>query len=266
MVEIGSISGKLDDVMSSLALYYQRENDLRQSIKSAVIYPMLLIMMMFGVMLVLAIKVLPVFSQVFISLGTTMSPTVTAIMNVGLAAGRYAFVLLILGLILAGTAFFLFKTTRGSMALAKMPPIGKLAEKIAVSRFASSMALMLTSGLDTERALRMTAELVTNKKVQTKIKQSLAMIEENSSFIEALSATAIFSKMKTRMLSLGMRAGSLDLTMSRVAASLEEEIEVTLIKRVALIEPISVALLSVMIGGILIAVMLPLMGVMSSIG
>ncbi|MEI7885064.1 MAG: type II secretion system F family protein [Clostridia bacterium] len=266
MVEIGSMSGKLDDVMSSLAVYYEREDELRQSIKSAVVYPMVLIVMMFAVMLVLAVKVLPVFSQVFISLGTTMSPTVTAIMNMGLAVGKYAFMILLLVVLIALIVFLLFKTEKGRAIIAKMPSLGKFSEKLAVSRFASAMALMLASGLDTERAIRMTTTLVTNIKIRAKINNCLQIIEEHNSFIEALYTTELFPKMKTRMLSIGLKAGSLDLTMGRIATALEEEIEATLIKRVSLIEPISVALLSIMIGGILIAVMLPLMGVMSSIG
>ncbi len=266
MVQIGSLSGKLDDVMSSLAAFYEREDDMRQSIKSAVVYPMVLILMMFIVMMVLAVKVLPVFSQVFISLGTTMSPGAAAIMNLGLSAGKYSMILLIIGALLCGAALFLFRTERGRTALSAITSRGKFSEKIAVSRFASSMSMMLSSGLDTERALRMSEALVSNNKIKSKINRCIQLIDENSSFIDALYATSLFPKMTTRMLSLGFRAGSLDSIMHKIAGDYEEEIEATLLKRVSLIEPVSVALLSIMIGVILISVMLPLMGVMSSIG
>lgn len=266
MVGIGSLSGKLDDVMASLADYYQREDDMRQSIKSAVVYPMVLILMMFAVMVVLAVKVLPVFSQVFISLGTTMSPGASAIMNVGLSAGRYSMALLVFAALVCAVVIYLFKTERGGLILKTLTGAGKFSEKIAVSRFASSMALMLSSGLDTERALKLSAVLVTNAKTQEKINRCIKMIDENSSFIDALYAVELFPKMTTRMLSLGFRAGALDSMMRKVADTFEEEIESTLIRRVSLIEPISVALLSIVIGIILISVMLPLMGVMSTIG
>ena len=266
MVGIGSLSGKLDDVMASLASYYEREDQMRQSIKSAVVYPMVLILMMFAVMMVLAVKVLPVFSQVFISLGTTLSPGAAAIMNTGLSAGKYSMFLLVLAALICVSVIFLFKTQKGGDILAALSSMGKFSEKVAVSRFASSMALMLASGLDTERALKMSSALVTNTKVKVKIGTCVKMIDENKSFIDALSAIDLFPKMTVRMLSLGFKAGSLDIIMRKVADTLEEEIEGTLIKRVSLIEPISVALLSIIIGVILISVMLPLMGVMSSIG
>ncbi len=266
MARIGAESGKLDDVMASLSDYYDREDALSQSIRSAVVYPMALIVMMLAVMMILAAKVLPVFDQVFRGLGVSMSPAAAGIMNFGLAAGRFSFVLLIFAALILGTAFFLFKTEAGGRLWAGIASKGKFSEELSTARFASSMALMLASGLDTERALRMAGGVVTSSTVRQKIEECLTLIGQNSSFIDALSSVGIFPKMTTRMLGLGFRAGSMDTVMKKIAVDCQDAIDNSLARRVSLIEPVSVAVLSVLIGIILISVMMPLMSVMSTIG
>ncbi len=266
MVRIGSESGRLEDVTAALADYYEREDSLHQSIRSAVVYPMALIMMMFIVMMVLAVKVLPVFEQVFNGLGTTMSPTAVAIMGFGLAVSRYSLILLVLAGLILGFMLYLFKTENGGRLLAKITSKGKFSEELSISRFTSSMALMLSSGLDTERAFHMASDVITNKNVRNKVDDCIKLIEGNSSFIDALFAVKLFPAMTTRMLSLGFRAGSLDTVMKKIANDYAELLESALIRRVSMIEPVSVAILSVIIGIILISVMLPLMSVMASIG
>lgn len=266
MVHIGSDSGKLDDVLLSLSAYYEREDSLRQTIRSAVVYPMALITMMLIVMLILSAKVLPVFEQVFRGLGTSMSPAATAIMNFGLATSKYSLVLLVFGALILVGFVFLFRSERGGEFLSRVTASGRMAEKVSIARFSSSMSLMLTSGLDTEHALKLSKSVISSNKIKDKIDQCLILIENNVSFLDAISKTALYPQMTIRMLSLGFQAGNLDTVMHRVAETEDAEIEAALYKRVSMIEPISVAFLSVLIGVILISVMLPLMSVMSSIG
>jgi len=266
MARIGSEAGRLDDVMVSLSDYYEREHALGQNIRSAIAYPLALIVMMLIVMMVLAAKVLPVFQQVFRGLGTDMSPTAVAIMNFGLAAGRYSFALLIAAVIALAAGLYLFKTDAGGRLLSKIASRGKFSEELSTARFASSMALMLASGLDTERSLRMTESIITNQAVKAKLSRCLEMIGSNSSFVDAISNVGLFPRITSRMLTLGFRAGSLDTVMKKVADDSLEAIEASLARRVSLIEPVSVAILSILIGIILISVMMPLMSVMSTIG
>lgn len=266
MIRIGSDAGKLDDVTASLADYYDREDMLRQNIKSSVVYPLTLTLMMLVVMMVFSIKVLPIFDQVFRGLGTTMSPAAQAIMNVGMAASKYSIALLILAaLILVGVVFF-FKSQRGSAWLTRFSSTGKLSEKISMARFSSSMSLMLASGLDTEHSLQMTKSVIANQEVRGKVDRCLELIASGTPFVEAVGMVGLYPRMTLRMLSLGFQAGNLDTVMHAIADSAEEEIDATLMRRVALIEPVSVAFLSLIIGVILISVMLPLMSIMSSIG
>ncbi|MEI8216909.1 MAG: type II secretion system F family protein [Eubacteriales bacterium] len=266
MINIGSESGKLDDAMQALSEFYSREADLKENIKSAVVYPTILILMMTLVMMVLSIKVLPIFSEVFKSLGTTMSPFAVNIMNIGMALGKYSFIILgILALILL-IIFISSKTEKGLKFFSGFLSRGKLSEKISLSRFTSSMAMMLASGLDTEHAMELSTSVIGNTHIKEKVNSSILLIKNNTSFIDALYKSDLFPNFAISMISLGFKAGSLDIVMKKVADSYEEEVQSHLVKRVSLIEPISVGVLSVLVGIILISVMLPLMGVMSQIG
>ena len=266
MIEIGIKSGRLEDVMIALGSYYEREEALRQSIKSAVFYPLILSTMMLIVMMVLSIKVLPIFQEVFNNLGGEISGIAQVFMKFGMAVSSYVYVIVIGIILITIGVIGIVKTEKGKQIGEELIGKLKITEKIATARFAAAMALMMASGLDTEEALKMASKLVKNKKVKKKVEWCEVRLKEGAAFINTLSESRIFSKLATRMLSMGMKMGNIDAVMKQVADAYEEEVQGALNKRVAMIEPISVAVLSLLIGSILISVMLPLMGIMSSIG
>ena len=266
MVKIGEISGRLEDVMTSLGNYYEREEALKQSIKSAVFYPLILSSMMLIVMLVLSIKVLPIFQEVFNNLGGEISGIAQSFMKVGAVTGQYIYVIVVVIILITLAVIAGIKTKRGKYLARKLAGKLKITEKIATARFASAMALMMASGINTDEALTTSLKLVENEKVKDKAKLCEAQLKGGNSFINALSESQVFSNLATRMLSMGMKTGNIDEVMKQVADNYEEEVRTDLNKRVAVIEPVSVAVLSIMIGSILISVMLPLMGIMVSIG
>lgn len=266
MINIGAESGRLDDTMTALSEFYSREAALKENIKSAVIYPTILILMMTFVMMVLSIKVLPIFQDVFRSLGTTMSPVAVGIMNFGLTLGKYSFVILGVLAVALLIIFFLSKSEKGIKMFSGFLSKGKLSEKISIARFSDSMAMMLASGLDTQHSIELSTSVVSNIKVKESINKCIELIKNNSSFIDSLYQVGLYPKVTISMLNLGFKAGSLDAVMKKIADSYDEEVQNHLIKRVSLIEPISIGVLSILVGVILISVMLPLMGVMSQIG
>ena len=256
MVEIGEMSGKLDDVMDSLAGHYRREESLSATIRSAVAYPLIMIGMMVIVMTVLIVKVMPVFRQVFEQLGTGMTGVSKAILDFGSALGSYSMVFLVLALIIAAVFVWLFFTKSGNRRRKTMSYkfflTRGLSRKIACSRFASGMHLALGSGLDVDQSLEMAARLVEHPEVH--------------GFTEAVTETGIFSGVYARMLSIGYRAGALDDVMGRISERCDEEIEARMNILTSRLEPTLVAILSIVVGMILLSVMLPLMSVMSNIG
>ena len=270
MVEIGEMSGKLDDVMDSLAGHYRREESLSATIRSAVAYPLIMIGMMVIVMTVLIVKVMPVFRQVFEQLGTGMTGVSKAILDFGSALGSYSMVFLVLALIIAAVFVWLFFTKSGNRRRKTMSYkfflTRGLSRKIACSRFASGMHLALGSGLDVDQSLEMAARLVEHPEVHAQIEEIRRLTAEGSGFTEAVTETGIFSGVYERMLSIGYRAGALDDVMGRISERCDEEIEARMNILTSRLEPTLVAILSIVVGMILLSVMLPLMSVMSNIG
>ncbi len=270
MVDIGETSGRLDEVMDSLSTYYERNEAINQSIKNAVTYPMVMIGMMAVVIAILVIKVLPIFHQVFRQLGSDMSAFAQGIMDFGTALSHYSVWIVAVVLVLILAVSLMKRTKGGRAALARiydtLPFMRSLSDKIAAGRFASAMALMLSSGLDTDQSLEMAGELIENKKTKTKIAGMKDLMAQGTSFSGALLQMKVFSGVYASMLTVGFKTGAVDTVMKKIAQRYEEEIDANISSLISVLEPTLVAVLSIIVGMILLSVMLPLMGIMSSIG
>lgn len=270
MVEIAEYAGKLEEVMNALADYYQREKLVKMRIKSAVIYPLTLFCMMTVVVALLVIKVLPMFSDIMTELGGELSAGAAALMNIGLTVGSWSFVLLVIIIIAAIVLYAYSRSERGSAAMGSFwegfPLTRGIYRSIAAGRFSSAMALMLSSGVDTAQALEMSASLVENRYVSQKILQCNELIEQGKSFSQALAEADVFPQLFTRFLSIGFKTGAMDSVMAKIANLYDEKIDTSIGNVTALIEPVLVAILAVIVGAILLSVLLPLTGIMMSIG
>lgn len=270
MVEIGEQSGRLDDVMASLSEHYRREDEMAKNIKSAVSYPLVMLGMMIVVIFVLIVKVLPVFNEVFQQLGTGLGGISGTILSLGNTVSRYALVFVLVAAVIAGLFLYFAFTTKGRRQIRVFArsflPTRKLMQKIACSRFASGMYLSLSSGLDTDQSLEMVSRLVDHPVIQEKIRNIQALILEGTSFADAVSQTNMFSGIYARMVSIGYKTGAMDDVMKQISVQYDEEIDSRMSDLVAKLEPTLVAILSIIVGLILLSVMLPLMGIMSNIG
>ncbi|BDF59263.1 pilus assembly protein [Christensenellaceae bacterium] len=268
MVEIGEASGKLEDVLSSLCAYYERQENIARSIKSAVTYPLVMIAMMIAVILVVIIEVLPVFANVFAQLGSEMSGFVSGVMQFGGAVSRYAVVIVAVAAAVI-VLFFILRRTRGGkrfLAAVYERLFRKTSLAVASGRFASAMALMLGSGMDVDQALDMTLELIDNHSTRQKVTAVRQRMESGEGFAEAVAGVGLFSGLYGKMITIGFRTGTLPSVMKRIAQHYEEEADRKMNGILSALEPTLVAVLSLIVGLILLSVMLPLMGVMSAIG
>lgn len=270
MIHIGEEVGKLDDVLVSLSEYYEREDKIRKSIRSAIFYPLILIVMMAVVVAVLITRVIPVFEQIYQNLGTEMSAAGKAIMNLGTTTGRLVLVLIAIILFVLLFMMVFSRTNQGADKLrnliGKTPFLRNLNQKISSGRFASVLSMMLSSGYELEKSLEIAPDIVSDKIAKEKILECEKLLKSGVSFPDALTKINIFSPLYNRMIYVGFKAGQLDTVMERLTRLYEEEVEETMTKLVSFIEPTLVAILSIIIGGILISVMLPLTSIMSSIG
>jgi len=270
LIALGEESGNTDDVLTSLADYYDREEAVADSVKSAVTYPLIMIAMMFLVILVLIIKVLPIFRQVFEQLGTDMNAFATSLLSVGNTLSKYSLIITLFFFVIIGGLILFYKTGTGKHAitrfLTRFPLTNSFYEKIAAGRFASGMFLALTSGMDTYRSLDMISEIVENDEMQGKIEICRNELQKENNLPDALASAHIFTNLYSRMISVGFRSGSVDLVFKQIAQNYDEETEKQLNRIISIIEPTLVIILSLIVGMILLSVLLPLMGIMSSIG
>ncbi len=268
MVEIGEASGKLEEVLDSLYQYYERNETISRNIRSAVTYPLVMIVMMIAVILVIIVQVLPVFEGVFQQLGKEMSPFVQGIMSFGNSVSQYAVIIIAVIAVIIIVILVAYRSKGGrrwfSTLFERVFP--KLSGTISSGRFASAMALMLGSGMDVDQAMDMSYELTENNATRHKIQKAKERMAEGKPFADAIVEAGLFTGVYGRMITVGFKTGTLDSVMQRIADHYEEDIERRIGTLVSALEPTLVAILSLIVGLILLAVMLPLMSVMSAIG
>ena len=270
MITIGEESGNLDDVMQSLTNYYEREDAIADSIRSAVSYPFVMISIMVVVIFVLLGKVMPIFNQVFIQMGSEMTGISGTLLSIGTTLNRYS-VIFVAVLVLAVLIFLLATKTKKGQRITKnilssFPLTKEFYEKLAAGRFASGMALTISSGMDTFTSLDMVSELTEHKGMQEKIANCKKAIQDGANLSEALTSSGIFSNLYSRMVAVGFRTGSIDLVMQKIAENYDKETEKKIRSIISVLEPTLVIILSIIVGLILLSVIFPLMGIMSSIG
>ena len=267
MVEIGEASGRLDHVLGSLHRYYEREDGIAKSAKSAITYPAIMLVILIVIIVILVTKVLPIFNQVFNTLGGEMTPLAKGAMRVGEVISNSSVVLVCVIAVAAIILAILGLTPGGRQSLAAFGQrvFQQLADRMAAAKFASGMSLMLASGLDVDRSVELTLPLMSNPRMHAKVEKLKELTGEGESFTDSVVKTKIFSGMQGRMLTLGFKSGNLDNVMEQIADDYEKDVDDRLDNLISIIEPTMVAVLCVIVGLILLSAMLPLLGVMSSI-
>jgi len=262
MIRLGETTGRLEEVLDSLSTYYEREADIKAGIRHAVTYPLIMTVMMLVVIVVIITQVVPVFSQIYEQLGSGLTGSALMLMNVSNFLNRYmlGFVIAVVTVALAGFAFF--RTPYGKILFQGRG----LSMSIAASRFANCMYLALSSGLDTDRSLEMAEKLIDNPYMLEKIEACKKHIKNGEPFIKSLLLAGIFSKVYSSMMTIGFKTGSMDDIMQKISVSYEEETDEKLRHFISVLEPTLIVILSFFIGLILISFLLPLLGIMSSIG
>ncbi len=270
MVKIGEMTGHLDNVLEGLAGFYERETNLKSSIRGAIMHPLILLFMMSAVVGILIVKVLPIFRQVFVQLGTQMNSTSAASIEFASSTGVVILVIVAIILILSVLLYIASRWTRGRVfimsAFSDFIIFKSILDKMSICRFSSAMSLMISSGIETSEALELGEGVISNKKLALKIAELQEKVNNHQPFAQAITEVNIFPTLYSQMIKISYKTGSLDTVWSRIASTYDDDVTESLNNIVSFIEPLLIGVLSVIIGVILISVMLPLMGVMSSIG
>lgn len=272
MCQIGNATGSLDDVMYSLSEYYEREGFLKTKIKNSLFYPSMLFVMMSFVIIVLVTKIFPIFEDMINELGGQLPGESSFIMSfsAGIMTGKFVLAFVVIILILLVASYIISRTKNGKLSLIKLfgsiKFLKSIINKITAYRFALSMSLLLSSGMNIESSILLLLDITEDETLKNKIKQCSNSMESGEDFLESVSKLSLFSSMHLQMMNMGQRVGELDVVMKKLTLTYEQEADQSINNAVSLIEPILVGTLCVVIGFILISVMLPLMNIMSSIG
>ena len=267
MCRIGEQSGQLDRVMRSLSAFYEREAGIAESIRNAVTYPMVMLVMMLVVVAVLVARVLPVFQQVFAQLGSEMNLASQSLMQFGSFLNRYGLVFIIILLALVVLVLYLTRTRRGQAALSvlgeRLPFSRRFSDLTASCRFAGGLSLLLSSGFSPDESISMASGLTESERFQKKLALCREKLEAGEDMSEAFTHAGIFNGVYGRMVLVAQKTGTLDEVMQDIASRCEDELDNRLAGAMSILEPTLVAILSIVTGVILLSVMLPLMGILS---
>lgn len=266
MVEIGTKTGYQEEVFKALSEYYENQDQINRSIRNAIAYPSILVVMLLLVVSILITQVLPIFGEVYAQLGREMPTFAVAIMNFGLWISRNWYVALAVLVVLVGFGIVLVKVPNFRR---KLFSSGKnqdsLSGKISTARFAFALSMTMQSGLDTSESLIMAEKLSDNPQMSKRIERCRKLIEDGISFATAIEQAEAFPPIYSRMLGVGIRTGTTDGVMSEIARRSEDSANADLDRLIGRIEPTLVVIMSIIIGAILLAVMLPLTGIMSAL-
>ena len=261
MLRAGESSGRLDEILDRVASYIEKADALQRKVKASLFYPAFVSFLAFAITTFLVVFVVPKFKEIFTSLGGQL-PLPTQILLTISDSVRHYFVLEVLGVILLVIAFrFYISTPVGRMwfdaTTLKVPLIGKLLQKVVIARFARTLATLVKSGVPILSAMEIVAKTSGNKVVEKAVNAARTSIKDGENIADPLQASKVFPPMVTRMIAVGEKTGELEKMLSKIADFYENEVDAAVTALTSLIEPLVIAILGIVIGGIVVALFLP---------
>jgi len=262
MVEVGEAGGILDTVLQRLAIYIEKAAALKRKIKSAMIYPLTIVGVAMVVVFFMLTFVIPTFSKMFGSLGSDLPlPTKVVVWLSGFV--QRFFLLIIAGV--AGLAFGLraFYKSKGGQFLIdglflRVPVFGTLLRKVAVARFTRTLGTLVSSGVPILEGLRITARTAGNKVVEKAVLTTRDSVMAGRTLADPLKASTVFPPMVVQMINVGEQTGALDTMLAKIADFYDDEVDTAVSALTALMEPLMIVFLGVVIGGMVVAMYLPI--------
>jgi type IV pilus assembly protein PilC len=269
MIAAGEAGGILDTILKRLATYIEKSVKLKSQVKSAMVYPVAVIIIAAVVVGVILWKVIPTFANLFAGLGAELPLPTRVVIALSNGLVRFMpFVLVGIGALVFGVRSY-YGTPGGRKTidglLLKMPVLGSLLRKIAVARFCRTLATLLASGVSILEALDITSRTSGNAVVEEAVSTTRKSIERGETIAAPLKATAVFPSMVVQMIGVGEATGALDTMLSKIADFYEEEVDVAVAGLLTLLEPLMIALLGGIVGGIVIAMYMPIFSLISKL-
>lgn len=262
MARAGEASGMLNEVLDRIATYLEKSAALSRKVKSSLVYPAVVISMAIIITAVLLVKVVPTFKGIFDLLGGELPLPTRILIGVSDLLRQY-FLLALGGLVVLGFIFQKYISTEKGRYLfdsqkLKMPILGPLFVKVAVAKFARTFATLTRSGVSVLNALDIVSKTSGNKVIEASVTGCRISVREGEPIAQPLSQGGIFPPMVCRMISVGEQTGQLEKMLSKIADFYEEQVDAAVGGLTSMIEPLVIAFLGIIIGGIVISLFLPI--------
>ena len=269
MIAAGEAGGILDTILKRLATYIEKAVKLKAQVKSAMMYPVGVIVIAAGVVAVILWKVIPTFAALFAGLNAELPLPTRMVIWMSNALVRFMPFILI-GLVALAFGFRQYYATNGGRHVIdrlqlRLPVLGMILRKIAVARFCRTLSTLIGSGVPILDGLDITAKTAGNAIVEDAIMATRKSIERGETVSAPLKETGVFPPMVSQMIAVGEATGALDTMLGKIADFYEEEVDVAVAGMLTLLEPVMIAFLGIIVGGIVISMYLPIFGLISKL-
>lgn len=269
MIEAGEAGGILDTILARLAAYMEKAAALKSEVKGAMVYPAVIVGIAVIVVVFLLLYVIPVFADMFESFGGTLPAPTRFVMFMSDLVKNY----ILYAIPLAFLLFWLFRrfynTDRGKLLVhslvLKLPVFGPLVQKVAVAKFTRTLGTLVSSGVPIIDGLEITARTAGNKVVEGAVLSIITSIKEGQTIAEPLGRQAIFPPMVVQMIEVGENAGALDAMLNKIADFYDQEVDTAVAALTKLMEPMLMVFLGTVIGGMVVAMYLPIFKIAGTI-
>ena len=267
MVEAGEAGGILDTILNRLAAYIEKSLTLKSRIKSAMFYPMTIVSVALVVVVFLLIYVIPTFQGLFANFGATLPLPTVIVLELSNIVREYLLYMIggVVGLIMGIRAYY--RTAGGRKRIdglmLQLPIVGPLIRKVAVAKFTRTLGTLVSSGVAILEGLDITARTAGNTVVEEAVQKARSAIAQGKTIAEPLQESKVFPPMVVQMIAIGEQTGALDRMLNKVADFYEEEVDIAVGTLTSLLEPLMVIFLGVVVGGVVIAMYLPIFKLIS---
>jgi len=269
MIAAGEAGGILDTILKRLAVYIEKAVKLKSDVKSAMIYPVAVIVIAVLVVGAILWKVIPTFAQLFAGMGATLPLPTRVVIAASDALVAYGWMLIVAVGAIGYAIQRYYSTDRGRRVidglLLKTPILGNILRKVAVARFCRTLSTLMASGVPILDGLDITARTAGNAIIEDAIQVTRSSIERGETISSPLRETNVFPSMVVQMINVGETTGALDAMLSKIADFYEEEVDAAVAGLLTLMEPVMIAFLGVVVGGIVIAMYMPIFDLISKL-
>ena len=271
LLKVGDSAGRTEETLNALADYYEGRERLSRHLRTSLLYPIILLLIMLAVIVVLLVYVLPIFDRVYAQFGVTLTGIAGGLLKFGKALGKIMPVLCaLLGVVVLAVLLLAVSDKIRTRALSfwrKWRGDKGVSRQVNDARFAMALTMGMRSGMPIEEALSLAGEILHDvPSAEARVKDCIRCLEDGESLGTALQHADLIPKAECRLLAAGLRSGVGDTAMEQITARMTERSETSIHERVSRVEPTLVIVASLLVGMILLAVMLPLMNIMSAIG